>query len=104
MLSQAIGADSISASNFDPCKHVGVHYPQTATRESDGEAVPLPNAAGMSGSALWDTKFVACALEGMPWHPSMARICGVVWAVLNDPEVVFVTKIEEVRSALPGAF
>lgn len=104
MLSQAINAQSISASNFDPSIHIGVHYPQNATRESDGEVVPLPNAAGMSGSALWDTKFVACALEGIPWHPSMARICGVVWAVLDNPEVVFVTKIEKIRSALTGVF
>lgn len=105
MLSQAIDPNvKISASNFDPALHVAVHYPTTATRAKDGEQVPLPNAAGMSGSALWDTKFVECALAGKPWSPEMAQICGVVWAVLNNPEVVFVSKIEHVRTGLPRLF
>lgn len=104
MLTQAIDSNQIQASNFNPNVHIGVHYPQVATRAKDGETVPLPNAAGMSGSALWDTKFVACALAGRPWHPEMAQICGIVWAVLDKPEVIFVTKIEHVRSALPNVF
>ena len=104
MLAQATDASSISASNFDPRRHVAVHYPETATRERDGQLVALPNAAGMSGSALWDTKFLACCLQGKPWDPSMSKICGVVWAVLDKPEVVFVTRIEDVRAALPGVF
>lgn len=104
MLTQAFDTDAISASNFDPDKHIAVHYPQAATRAKDGQTVPLPKANGMSGSALWDTKFLACALEGKPWDPNRAQICGVVWAVLDNPEVIFVTKIEHVRSALPRVF
>lgn len=104
MLSQELNGRLISASNFDANKHIGVHYPQAATRATDGQTVALPNAAGMSGSTLWDTKFIACAQNGTPWNPEMAQICGVVWAVLDNPEVVFVTKIEHVRSSLPEVF
>lgn len=104
MLTQAIHGLSIKASNFDPDKHVALHYPSAATRATDGQTVPLPNAAGMSGSAVWDTKFVACASTNTPWSPEMAQICGVIWAVLDDPEVVFFTKIEHVRAVLPAAF
>nr|WP_315261039.1 hypothetical protein [uncultured Duganella sp.] len=105
MISQAIRQDlHVSASNFDPSFHVAVHYPVAATRATDGQMIPLPNAAGMSGSALWDTKFVACALEGKPWSPELARVCGVVWAVFDNPDVVFATKIEHVRKGLPGVF
>ncbi len=105
MLSQAIGQHvRLAASNFDAAFHVAVDYPVDATRVRDGEIVPLPNAAGMSGSALWDTKFVACQLEGKPWHPELAQICGVIWAVFDNPDVVFVTKIEHVRAGLPGVF
>ena len=105
MLSQAIAQDvHLSASNFNPAIHVAVHYPVTATRAIDGKTVALPNAAGMSGSALWDTKYVACSLDGRPWSADMAQVCGVVWAVFDDPDVVFVTKIEHVRAALAGVF
>lgn len=105
MLSQAIGPEvHLSASNFDPLAHVAIHYPFAAQRAKDGVVVPLPNAAGMSGSALWDTKFVECAERGIPWTPEYSEICGVVWAVLDNPEVVFATKIEKVREFLPAVF
>lgn len=104
MLTQAIDSNQIQVSNFNPAIHIGVHYPQAATRVKDGETVALPNPAGMSGSALWDTKFTACAMAGKPWHPEMAQICGIVWAVLDNPEVIFVTKIEHVRSTLTNVF
>lgn len=94
----------IGAPNFDPAYHVAIHYPQVGTSSSTGDSTPLPNAAGMSGCALWDTKFVACATQGVPWSPSFAQICGIVWAVLDDPEVIFATKIEHVRGALPAIF
>ena len=96
--------ERIRAENFDPAYHVAIHYPQVGTSSSTGDVSPLPNAAGMSGCALWDTKFIACASQGLPWRPSFAQICGVVWAVLDDPEVIFATKIEHVRAALPAIF
>lgn len=105
MLSQAIGPEvDLSASNFDPLIHVAIHYPFAAQRAKDGAVVPLPNAAGMSGSALWDTKFVDCVNKGIPWTPEYSEICGVVWAVFDNPEVIFATKIEQVRAGLPDVF
>lgn len=105
VLSQAITPDvQVMASNFDPVRHVAINYPAVAPRSSDNAMSPLPNAAGMSGCALWDTKFLQCALEGRPWRPELAEICGVVWAVLDKPEVVFATKIEHVRAGLPNVF
>lgn len=105
MLTQAIANElHVSASNFNPALHAAVHYPAAATRALDGKMIALPKADGMSGSALWDTKFLACALEGKPWGPDMAEICGVVWGVFDNPDVVLVTKIEHVRAALPDVF
>jgi hypothetical protein len=105
MLTQAIPQGlNVPAANFNPCLHVAVHYPAAATRALDGKMIPLPKADGMSGSALWDTKFVACAIEGKEWSPDMAQICGVVWGVYDNPDVVLVTKIEHVRAALPSVF
>lgn len=101
MLSQVIrnwnGEDE---ERFDPAVHVAVHYPSEARTAADGPLTRLPNAKGMSGSLLWDTKYVESLRKSTSWSPNDARVCGLVWGVLDDPEVVLATKIEHVRSAL----
>jgi hypothetical protein len=104
MLSQAIPSPEVEHKAFNPTHHVAVHYPSSGKRALDNSVVPLPNAKGMSGSALWDTKYVATLSQGRPWSPELAEICGVVWGVIDTPKAVFCTKIEGVRAALAGAF
>lgn len=101
MLSQVIkGWNGENEERFDPAIHVAVHYPNEAQRSANGPATTLPNAKGMSGSLLWDTKFVASLRKSAPWSPEDARVCGLVWGALDDPEVVIATRIEHVREAL----
>lgn len=85
---------------FDTEKHVALHYPAAALRTAGEQAVDTPNAKGMSGSLLWDTKFVASSRVGREWSVATAEVCGVLWAAHAKPEVVVVTKIEYIRSAL----
>lgn len=85
---------------FNPDFHIAVHYPNEAQRSANGPAVTLPNPKGMSGSLLWDTKYVANHKNSTPWSPDNARVCGLVWGALTDPEVVIATKIEHVRKDL----
>lgn len=87
---------------FVPDKHVALFYPPIATDAITGEPTALPNAKGMSGSFLWDTKVVVSMRDGKPWSPADSRICGLVWGVLDHPEVVLATRIEHVRAALPS--
>jgi len=104
LLSQAAPVDLVNYSGFDPTIHVAVHYPATGKSAVDNSSVAFPNAKGMSGSLLWDTKFVACWLADKQWSPELAEVCGVIWYMLDQPEVLLATKIEEVRRALPGVF
>ncbi len=85
---------------FDSASHVAVHYPNEAQRSANGPTAPLPNAKGMSGSLLWDTKYVASLRSSTTWSPENARVCGLVWGALDDPEVVIASRIEHVRQAL----
>lgn len=89
---------------FDPAMHVAIHYPSEGRSADDGEIIPVPHAKGMSGSLLWDTKFVRAMLNNQEWNPEMARICGIIWGVLDDPKVILVTRIEHVRSELSAIF
>lgn len=85
---------------FDPDFHIAVHYPNEAQRSVHGPVATLPNAKGMSGSLLWDTKYVASLRKSTSWSPDDARVCGLVWGALDDSEVVIATKVEHVRQAL----
>lgn len=101
VLSQLV-PDGIESKDLDHEKHVVVHYPAMAYRDTSGILHHAPNPKGFSGSLLWDTKFVACLKEGKQWVPSEARVCALIWGALEHPkEVVLATKIEHVRGAFP---
>lgn len=100
MLTQQFPFPTEDLPYFDPLRHTALHYPSEASRTSGKPLAPLPNAKGMSGSLLWDTKFVACTTAGEDWSADKGRVCGVIWAAHPDPEVVIATKIEYVRETL----
>ncbi|SDD22229.1 hypothetical protein SAMN04488509_101793 [Aquimonas voraii] len=101
MLSQVIrGWNGEGEDLFNPDLHVAVHYPSEAQRTANGELTALPHAKGMSGSLLWDTKYLSRMRRSETWSPGDARVCGLVWGALDRPEVVLATKIEHVRTAL----
>lgn len=104
MLSQAVQGQRIEHEAFDYEKHIAIQYPSSAKRASDEGEVALPNPKGMSGSLLWNTRFVETRRAGREWSPSNSDVCGVVWAALDSPEVVLATKIEFVRAALKRPF
>lgn len=95
---------SITHSHFDPNLHIAVHYPLYGKSMIDNSSRTLPMPKGMSGSAIWDTKYVATLSSGAEWKPELAEICGVLWFYVGPPdlEVLFATKIEHIRSSLPG--
>lgn len=103
-LGQALQGESPNHECFDPVKHVAIHYPNYAKREPSAPPIPLPNAKGMSGSLLWNTRFLELYEKGIEWSPEEAVVCGVIWAALDDPEVLIATKIEFVRESLKDSF
>ncbi|CAJ5450615.1 hypothetical protein [Burkholderia glumae] len=105
MLSQEIQSP-FTHSRFEANLHVAVHYPREGKSAADNSNVRLPTPKGMSGSALWDTKYIATLEAGRQWSPAQAEICGIVWFFIGTPgpEVVLATKIEHVRASLPDMF
>jgi len=105
VVTQAIPADVVVEHGAFDCEiHAAMHYPSEGTSVADGNIRPMPLAKGMSGSLLWDTNFVRAQLDGTPWGPEMARVCGVLWGVVDTPKAILVTKIEHVRRQLPRVF
>ena len=55
----------------------------------------LPSPDGLSGSFLWDTKYVACG--GQNWDPTLAKVAGVIIGY-EDARLIAV-KVELARGA-----
>ena len=100
MLTQAVEDVVPNLPAYDANFHVALHYPASAIRQPGEEENELPNPRGMSGSLLWDTRFVADTRNGRDWRPDHARVCGLIWAAHTTPEVVIATRIEHLRPAL----
>lgn len=87
-------------SRADPAVHICMSL-------SPAEAVPLtpqtgelPLPHGMSGSALWNTRYLEVTSAGQSWSPEDARLTGIVWGASQKAEVVVATPIERFRHLL----
>ena len=90
--------------DYDAQKHIVLHYPSSAFNANNGERADMPNPKGMSGSLLWNTRYVETTRAGKEWSPSSAEVCGLVIAALDNPKVVLASKIEDIRMAMPTVF
>lgn len=104
MLSQALQGEAPQDSRFDPDRHIAIHYPSKAKKLFQDDETMLPNAKGMSGSLLWNTRYIERMNAGETWTPDCAQVCGVIWGVLANPEVVVASRIEYVRRQLIDVF
>lgn len=81
--------------------HFGLDYrPDLASSVNGTDALPLP--PGLSGSTVWDTRFVAARMAGIPWTPELATVTGVVWGWPSGHACLVATRAEFVRSFLLG--
>lgn len=78
--------------------HAVVNYEGLAFRSGEEGPRESPDPSGLSGSLLWDTKFMAC--EGEGWSPSMARVCGQINRWNDERGLLIATKVEKLREAL----
>lgn len=82
--------------------HFGIDYrPDLAEDVIGSKGLPLP--PGLSGSTVWDTRFVATKMAGQEWTPELARVTGVVWGWPSDHGCLVASRAEYVRSFLLGA-
>lgn len=78
------------------------HSPEKAEIINGQGHLPLP--PGLSGSTVWDTRFVACLRDGTKWSPEEARVTGIVCRWRSGDTGIEVLKIEHIRSWLLDAF
>lgn len=88
--------------SFDVRFHLGLAYnPNLATDVIGKKGLPVPN--GLSGSTLWNTRFVQAKMAGQQWTPEMATVTGVVWGWPSSEGFLVATRAEYVHSFLLAA-
>jgi hypothetical protein len=86
---------------FDPDVYFALSYPPYGNVKTfEGDVTDLPDPAGLSGTVVWDTKFVS---TGAGWTPGHAKVAGVVFAWNQPNHCLIATKIEIVRQFLINA-
>lgn len=84
-----------------PDMHFLLPYsPEHAEFKSGGGNKPLPLAPGLSGSLVWNTRFIEITSSGETWQPEHARITGIVWGGSSKAGVLVATPVEYIRKLL----
>ena len=87
---------------IDPRFHFGVAYlPDRATSVIGDRGLPQPD--GMSGSAIWNTRFVEARLNGLEWSADLAVVTGVTFGWPSGQGAIAATRAEHLRSFLLAA-
>jgi hypothetical protein len=87
---------------FNSRYHFGLDYrPDLAVKVDGNRGLPLP--PGLSGSTVWNTRFVVAKMADKTWSPEMAQVTGVVWGWPSSATCLIVTRSEYLRSFLLGA-
>jgi hypothetical protein len=85
-------------SRFDPRFHFAVDYRPDRATPLDGR--DLPNPPGLSGSLVWNTRFIECTTNEIPWSVDQAEVTGLIWGWPSSKGCLIATRAEYVRSFL----
>ena len=87
---------------IDPRFHFGLAYlPDQATSVIGDRGLPRPD--GMSGSVIWNTRFVEARLNGRGWSADLAAVTGVAFGWPSGQGSIAATRAEHLRSFLLAA-
>lgn len=87
----------IDYKEFDSNHHFALKFPKkTVFKEIETNDI-LPNPTGLSGSFVWDTKYIKSQRDGIPWSPDLAKICGLIFLDFYEQDLLFATRIEKIK-------
>lgn len=93
----------LPAEHVSDAEHIfALHYPyDRLVQMADGRSDQLPDPRGVSGSGVWDTRYVH--LRGRGWTPDHARLVGLVFGWDQDNHALLAVRIESVREFIVHA-
>jgi hypothetical protein len=81
----------------------GLHFllpytPEHAVYMHDDQDEPLPRAPGLSGSLVWNTRYIEVTSAGGTWRPEDALVTGIVWGNSTKAGVLVATPVQHILS------
>jgi len=81
--------------------HFMLSYPPARAESVDPRITPnLPNADGLSGSLVWNSRRIESLMQGKQWSPEMAQVTGLLCRVDTPTLSVLAIRIEIVLDFL----
>jgi hypothetical protein len=77
-----------------------LNYNPEKARTYDGSRGTLPLPPGLSGSLVWNTRFVEVASSGQQWFPDLAQVTGMLCRWPENQPYIIGTRIEIIRDFL----
>ncbi len=72
----------------------------TGTDSESRANMRFTDPAGLSGSLVWNTRYVQAMRDNVSWNPSMAAVTGIVRRYDPDTHVVLVQRVEHIRAEM----
>ncbi|NIF29463.1 hypothetical protein F3J44_24235 [Pantoea sp. Tr-811] len=69
------------------------YSPEIVEYMSEGPDKVLPLPPGLSGSLVWNTRYVEVTSSGRAWEPEDARITGIIWGGSSKSGVLVATPV-----------
>jgi hypothetical protein len=77
-----------------PDVHFALHYKPDSAIATNPRSLGLPCPPGMSGSLVWNTRYVEAQQAGRMWSPKDAQVTGIVWGWPSSDACLLATKVE----------
>lgn len=74
-----------------------LHYPRGLIRKVGGAEGDAPLPPGLSGSLVWNTRFVEVSSAGEVWTPGVAEVTGILKRWIEKEEILVGTRVEKMR-------
>jgi len=81
----------------DPGFHFAIGYKPDLAISVDGTSRGFPTPPGLSGSLVWNTRFVECVKMKKKWLPDEAQVTGIVWGCPSSDACLLATKVEHLN-------
>lgn len=79
--------------------HFAIHYLPDQAVSVNINSRGLTDAHGISGSLVWNTKFIECTQNGNEWKADRARVTGIIWGWSTTYGCLKATKTEFLKIA-----
>lgn len=76
------------------------YSPEVAEYMSEGPEKILPLPPGLSGSLVWNTRYIEVSSLGQVWKPEDAKVTGIVWGGSSKAGVLVATPVEYIRQLI----